>query len=146
MFIRDGHIYRCGSALMYFGAFAPDLLYPLRCEDGKPATGDYTGPGQDLGDRVVLGDASNPSAYLGFYTVGEATAESVARLDGWLLAMRQARRTAPKDERLLDGWHEGCRAIDALPETRRAERRRVLRAPESRVDREAFVRGMLGVS
>lgn len=144
MFIRKGRIYREGSALTFFGLVPPDLEFQLRDEGGEVVHGDYTGKGHDRGDRVVLGDTSNPGAFISVYYVDpEPTPESGAYFDGWFLAMTQARQMPPKDERLLEGWSHARRAIGELPDTQRKARRRVLKNVGRKPTREAFVREML---
>lgn len=144
MFIRNGRLYRTGSALTFFGLVPPDLEFQLRDEAGKAVHGDYTGKGDDYGNRVTIGDASNPEAHIHEYQVDpEPTPESDALFEGWFLAMTQARRTQPRDERLLEGWRQGCRAIDGLSEAQRKTRRRVIKNAGSRAPREVFVREML---
>ena len=142
MIITCGFLLRESSALLWFGRMAPALAFQVR-EGGRPMTGDYRGPGDDFGTRIVLGNASNPEAFLSEYTVdAEPTAESSAYAEGWFLAMMQARRTPPRDERLLDGWRSGCADVDALPDVKRKARRRTIQRREEPT-REAFVRAML---
>jgi hypothetical protein len=142
MIIANGFLLRESSALLWFGAMAPTLAFQVR-EGSAPMTGSYHGPGVDHGTRIVIGDALRVDAFLTEYTVDvEPTPESTAYADGWVLAMMQTRRAAPRDERLLDGWREGCRAVDALSDYQRRARRRTIQRTEGPT-REAFVRAML---
>ena len=126
MVIGKGKLYRSGYEK--FGVDIPGLCYQVRNLAGVPVTADYTGPGADHNDRIMVG--RQDSCSLAEYAVDvEATQESIDQRDGALCRVEQIRATFPKNasEAFRDGWQDADRQIRAQSKADREARLTSLR-------------------
>lgn len=124
--VGKGKLYRSGYEK--FGVDIPGLCYQVRNLAGVPVTADYTGPGADHGDRLMIG--RQDSCSLSEYAVdNEATQESIDQRDGALCRVEQIRATFPKNasEAFRDGWQDADRQLRAESKEGRAERVRAIK-------------------
>ncbi len=105
--IGKGKLFRVGFEK--HGVHVPGLTFQVRNLAGVPCEHDYTGPGFDNGERLMLGAADSCS--LAEYSVDvEATRESVDARNGALARIAQARATFPKNAN--DAWRDGWQDAD----------------------------------
>lgn len=126
MVIGKGKLYRSGYEK--FGVDIPGLCYQVRNLAGVPVTADYTGPGADHNDRIMVG--RQDSCSLAEYAVDvEATQESIDQRDGALCRVEQIRATFPKNasEAFRDGWQDADRQLRAESKADRADRVRAIK-------------------